>query len=736
MSYPRTKLAAIIALGLTVTAFAPACTGGKQPDEPVTIENKQEVKMSYPETRREEVVDTLHGVEVADPYRWLEDAESEEVQTWMKTQDDFTRKYLEDLPSRDWLEQRFTDLYYIDAVGTPRRKGNRFFLYRRSAKQEKYVVYWKEGNDGEEKVLIDPNTLSDDGSVSLGGIFPSHDGKLVAYKLKENNADEATLYVMTVDTGETSKVDVIPGAKYAWPSWLPDGSGFYYTYLPTDESIPVKERPGYAEARFHKLGTDPAKDPVVIEKTGNPQMFIGAGVSHDGKYLFNYGQHGWNSTDISYRPLDGKHEGKWIPITKGIQAKFDTTVWKDQLYIHTNHEAPNYRLLRVSMSDPSLEKAEVIVEQSETAVLKNVQVIGDKLVLTYMEKAYNQIKIHDLEGKFLREVNLPGIGATGGMSGEPDQAEAFYTFTSFTTPNQIYATNVDTGESSLWAKIEVPIDPSPYKVEQVVYKSKDGTDVTMFVVHRKDIEMDGSTPFILYGYGGFNVSMSPYFRSSIYPWLEAGGGYAVANLRGGGEYGEAWHQAGMLLKKQNVFDDFIAAAEFLVEKGYTKSDKLAIRGGSNGGLLVGATMTQRPDLFEAVICAVPLLDMVRYHLHGSGKTWIPEYGSADDPEQFKVLNAYSPYHNVKEGVDYPATLFLSADSDDRVDPLHARKMAAALQHVDRDGEPLLLRIEENAGHGGGDMVKKWVAADVDTYAFLMKHLGMKAPEAAKGAEGE
>ena len=717
---PRIPLTLLLA-----ATMLSACTKTKKDEQPTQTTTAAEPAMSYPETKREDVTDTLHGVQVADPYRWLEDVKSPDVQAWMSAQHDFTQAYLNDLPTRDWLTRRFTELYYIDAVGTPQRAGDRFFLYRRNAQQEKYVLYWKQGIDGEEKLLIDPNSWT---NASLGGISPSDDGKYLAYKIQENNADEATLHVMEVETGADLKPDVIEGAKYAWPSWTPDNKAFYYTWLPTDESIPAMERPGFAEVRLHTLGSDPATDKIIIEKTGDPQKFIGASISREGKYLFNYEQRGWTSTDISYRPLDGKHEDTWVPIAKGLDAQFDATVWKDQLYIHTNWEAPNWRVLKVSMEDPTLEKATEIIPESSDAVLKNVSIIGGKLALTYMEKAHNQLKVHDLAGKHLHDVALPGIGASGGLSGEPDAEEAFFTFASFTTPNQIYQTNISTNETSLWASIQVPIDPSPYSVEQVFYDSKDGTKVSMFIVQRKDAPRDGSTPFILNGYGGFNVSMTPYFRASIYPWLEAGGGFAVANLRGGGEYGESWHKDGMLLKKQNVFDDFVAASEFLIQSKYTSKEKLAIRGGSNGGLLVGAAMTQRPDLFGAVICAVPLLDMVRYHLHGSGKTWVPEYGSAEDADQFAVLHAYSPYHRVTPKTDYPATLFLSADSDDRVDPLHARKMVAALQHVDTDGEPLLLRIEANAGHGGGGKVSKWVAQDVDTYSFLMKQLGVSAPE--------
>lgn len=709
-------------VGLLMLTACPSSTTKTDPVGP-----QQAGALVYPETKREDIKETLHGQDVQDPYRWLEDASKPDVKQWMTRQDTFTRQYLGKLPKRDALAKRFAELFYVDAVSAPRRKGDRFFWWRRKANQEKYVIYWKEGEKGKEQVLLDPNAMSKDGSISVGNFYPSHDGKYVAYTIKANNADEATLYVMEVATGKKSDVDVIEGAKYAWPSWMPDNSGFYYTSLPTDKKIPIKDRPGYAQVRFHKLGTSPKNDPVVVPKTGDPKMFIGAGVSRDGKYLFSFKWKGWNANDVFIHTITdeaSRTKPNFKPLVENIPAKFSVEVFKDDLYILTNHKAPNYRVLKTSMSNPSLENAKEIIPEQKDNVIQSMDIIGGKLVLMSMKKVNNNIRVHDLDGKVVRDVQLPTVGATFGITGNPDKDEAYFSFMSFTVPRQIYKTSISTGKTDLWAKVNIPIDPSPYKVEQVFFSSKDGTKVPMFIISRKDIKLDGSTPFILNGYGGFNVSLKPYFRASIYPWLEAGGGYAVANLRGGGEFGEQWHQDGMMHKKQNVFDDFIAAAKYLQDKKYTSPKRLAISGGSNGGLLVGAAMTQRPELFGAVICAVPLLDMVRYHLFGSGKTWIPEYGSADDAKQFKTLVAYSPYHNIKPKADYPATLFMSADSDDRVDPLHARKMAAALQNATGGKAPILLRIEENAGHGGGDMVKKSIQSSVDTYSFLMCQLGM------------
>lgn len=698
---------------------------------PLPPEPPAPVGFPYPQSRVGTDADTIHGVSVADPYRWLEDASQAEVQAWMKDQDDTARTYLDKLPGRDQLAARLKELYYVDSVTAPYKRGKRFFYTRRLADKEKAIVYWREGEKGEEKVLLDPNAMTEASKVntSVGRWVPSWDGKRVAFTIKENNADESTLYVMEVDSGKKSEVDVIPGAKYASPSWTPKGDGFYYTWLPTDASIPVAERPGFAEVRFHKLGTDPSKDPVIHEKLGDPRKFLNVSLSRDGRWLFVYKWNGWTSVEITFRDLKNRRQTDFAPFFQSDDAQAYVIAWKKDFFIVTNDGAPRWRVYRTASNKPERKDWKEIIPQHASDVIDEVEVVGGHLVVSYLRNAASAIQIRKLTGQVVRDVELPGIGATFGVRGNPDEDTGYYAFMSYTTPMEIYQTSIKSGKTTLWNKVQVPIDASPYKVEQVWYESADKTKVSMFLVHRKDIPMDGSTPFLLYGYGGFQVSMKPYFNSGIYPWLEAGGGYAVPNLRGGGEYGEEWHKGGMLLEKQNTFDDFIAAASWLVDNKYTAPSRLAIQGGSNGGLLVGAAMTQRPDLFGAVICSVPLLDMVRYHLFGSGKTWISEYGSADDAEQFKALLAYSPYHKVKAGTLYPPTLLLSADNDDRVDPMHARKMAAALQaaHAANEDRPILLRIERDAGHGGADMIKQRVEQSVDTYSFLMKHLGLVKP---------
>jgi prolyl oligopeptidase len=681
-------------------------------------------KAAYPPSRVDDVVENLHGTEVHDPYRWLEDGSSAEVQSWAKEQNAFARRRLDGLAGRDWLGKRLKEVSYVDTVGVPKRAGSRLFFTRRKADQEKAVLYWRADHDGVDHVLVDPNALSADGSTSLGEWVPSYDGKTLAYALQENNADEATLYVKDVASGNISARDRIEGAKYASPSWTPAGDGFYYTWLPTDPGIPVAERPGRAEIRYHALGTDPDGDTVIKGAINDPEKFVWPDLSRDGHWLFTFVV-SYTSVDLSYKDLRTPG-GDWKTLVRSDEAEYWLEAWQDRFYLRTNDGGSRFRVLRVDPSSPDRKDWVEIVPEAPDAVLTDISVIGGRLALSYLRNAASEIELRTLDGKKIRSVKLPGIGSSSGLVGTPEHDEAFYDFSSFTHPPEIWRTSVATGRSRRWAKRDVPVDPEPYTVEQVFYASKDGTRIPMFLVHRRDAPKDGSTPFRLYGYGGFGVSLEPAFSARLYPWLEAGGGYAVANLRGGGEYGEDWHKAGALGNKQNVFDDFIAAGEHLVAEGWTKPERLAIQGVSNGGLLVGAALTQRPDLFKAVICEVPLLDMVRYHRFGSGRTWVSEYGSPDNQDDFGWLYAYSPYHHVRPGTAYPAVLMATADSDDRVDPLHARKMTAALQAASTGG-PVLLRIEAKAGHGGADLVSSAVAEAVDFYAFLFDQLGMRPP---------
>jgi prolyl oligopeptidase len=725
-------------LSISATVALAACGGGSSPPSTLPVDPEPPVAMAdevkpspadppapqrpWPATRRQDVVDTVHGQKIADPFRWLEDEKSPEVQQWMKAQDDFARAQLGKLPGRTELVDRLKQLYYFDAISAPLHRKGRFFFTRKHADKEKTIVYWRQGQKGAEKVLFDPNAWSTDGSKGLGGWWPSQDGKYVAYAVKLNNSDETETKIIEVATGK-DLTDTIPGTKYGGVSWTPDVKGFYYTWVPpVSDTVTTAERPGFAEIRYHKLGADPAKDKVVHPATKNPQTFLAGGVSRDGKWLLARIQHGWNSSDVFFKDAR-KKDAAWTPLVTGVDAVFSATVWRDRFYVMTNHEAPRYRVFKVDPKKPDRASWKEIVPQND-ATLQNMDIVGERLVLSYLRNASSQLEIHDLEGKLVREVELPGIGTSYGISGNPDEDTGYFGFSSFTEPQIIFQTSIRSGKSKEWARVKLPVDTSQLVTEQVFYPSKDGTKISMFIIRKRDAKKDGKNPTVLFGYGGFNVSLTPGFSSSRVVWLERGGIYAIPNLRGGGEYGEEWHRAGMLLKKQNVFDDYLAAAELLIKEGWTSPAHLAIQGGSNGGLLVGAAMTQRPDLFKAVICAVPLLDMLRYHLFGSGKTWIPEYGSAEDPAQFKALYGYSPYRlAVDAGARaYPAVLFDSADHDDRVDPLHARKLAALLQHLQTGDAPVLLRIERNAGHGGADMVKSTVERVADQVLFLESQL--------------
>ena len=681
-------------------------------------------------TRREDVKDTLHGTVVEDPYRWLEDGKAPAVQEWMKAEDTVARAALAQLPERAAIAARLKELFYVDSLGAPRHRGSRYFYRRRVATKEKAIIQWREGKGGKEQVLFDPNTWSTDGSSSLGSWSVSWDGKTVAYAVHQNNSDEATLEIMDVATGKKREAESIAGAKYADASWTPTNDGFYYTWLPTDPAIKSADLPGFAEVRFHKLGDDPKKDAVIHERLNDPSSFVGAEVSRDGHWLMFNVQHGWTSNDVYFKDLRVKGKNDFKPLVVGKSAHFWVEAYKDQFYITTDEGAPRWRVMRADSRNPDQASWKEIVPEQPSATIDSgsgVSILGGRLAIAYLESAQSKLSIFELDGKKVRDVALPGVGTLGGPSGRSDDDEAYFSFESFISPSQVLSLSMKTGVTAPYSKVTVPVDTSPYLVEQVFYPSKDGTRVSMFVVRRKDLKKDGSTRALLYGYGGFQSSETSVFTASIYPWLERGGLYAVPNLRGGSEYGEEWHKNGMRLKKQNVFDDFIAAAEHLVKEGYTRSDRLAISGGSNGGLLVGAAMTQRPDLFSAVLCAVPLLDMVRYHLFGSGKTWISEYGSADDPEQFQALFAYSPYHHIKAGTKYPPVLMLSADSDDRVDPMHARKFVAALQAATTGG-PVLLRIERHSGHGGSDLIKAEVEKGADRYAFALAHTASGPPQ--------
>lgn len=668
-----------------------------------------------PPTRREDVVDELHGVEVPDPYRWLENIDDPAVKEWLDAQDAFARRGLSALPDRAAIHARLSELAIVDRVGAPRIEGDRRFFSKLPASKDKWIRYVQDGEDGEPRVLIDANTLSEDGSISIKGGWPSPDGKRYAYKRSVNAADNGALRIRDVDSGEDLP-DVIEGARYASPSWTPDAQGFYYTALPNDPSIPAPEMPGHASVKFHRLGTDSKDDPEVHPALGDPKTFIGSSLSRDGRWLVLQVSRGFDSHDVWIQDLQGKEgpatKAGFVPVVVGQPHHYQVQVVDGRMYIETDEGAPMGRVMSADPTKPQREHWTELVPEGESALV-SVQLRGGHLVLRYLDKAHSRIRIHDLQGKHVRDQALPGLGTAGGLVGRADLDEAYYGFASYSRPRTTYRTSLATGETTVWHEPKVPVKGDDFVTEQHFATSKDGTKISFFLVRAKTEKADGARPVLLTGYGGFNASRTPGFSSTAITWLERGGIYVGTNLRGGGEYGESWHEAGKGPHKQNTFDDFLAVARWLVDEGWTAKGKIAIMGGSNGGLLVGAAATQAPDLFGAVLCSVPLLDMIRYHRFGAGPTWISEYGSADDAQQFATLWKYSPYHRI-EAQRLPPTLMLSADSDDRVDPMHARKFTAAAQAT---GTEVWLRVEKNAGHGGADRVRAGVERSADQLAF-------------------
>lgn len=640
----------------------------------VNAQSNQEVKkMSKPpQTRVENVVDVNHGQKVEDPYRWLENGESEEVRKWVNEQNAYTRSILDQLPHRQRIKNRLEELLSIGDIGTPQVHKGRYFYTKREGKQNQPILYMREGLTGPEKVLLDPNSLSKEGLVVLDWWFPSEDGRLLAYGLSQEGNEQSTLYVMNVETDKNlpDQITRTTGCSLAWKK---DKSGFYYTRYPKTGEVPKGEENYHRHAFYHQLGNKPDGDPEIFGEGRDMEEWCDVALSPDSRFLLVTASQGWSKSEMYFRDL--QNSDKFVPIVEGIDAMFSGQIVGEHLYLYTNYKAPKYKLLEVDLKAPSMENWRELIPETES-VLEAVQVIGERIVAQYMQNASSRLKIFSLSGEYLKDMELPALGTVYGLNGEWDGSEALFGFQSYFIPPTIYNYDLKTDKLSLYDRVQTDIDTSLYEVKQVWYPSKDGTKISMFLVHKKGLKLDGNNPTMLSGYGGFNANITPTFQRSIFLWLESGGVYAVANLRGGGEYGEEWHKAGMLGNKQNVFDDFISAAEWLISEGYTSPPFLAIMGGSNGGLLMGVALTQRPDLFKAVVCGNPLLDMLRYQNFLIAKLWIPEYGSAEDSLQFKYLYQYSPYHRVRDKTPYPATLFLTAESDTRVDPMHALKMTA------------------------------------------------------------
>jgi prolyl oligopeptidase len=677
-------------------------------------------RLAYPPARREDTGDVLHGEQVPDPYRWLEDGDSPETRAWTAAQNALTESYLARVTARPSIRERLDTLLAIGSLSVPTPAHGRYFYQYRDGRQNQPILYVREGVNGADRVLLDPNRLNAAGTTALDWYHPSEDGRHLAYGLSEDGSEESVLQVLDVSTGGTLP-DRIPHTRAADLAWLPDGSAFYYTRYPAPGEVPPGEEHYHRALYFHVLGTEPAGDRLVFRPAAK-EHWPGVSLSPDGRWLLIGVARTFDQTDLYIQDLRAGTPPE--PVAKDLPALFEGQVIGGRLYLRTNLHAPTYGVYAVDPERPDLDTARELVAPRPDAVLDGLTVVGRHLALTYLERATSRLRLASLDGTEVGEHALPGIGSLFGLGAEWNGSELLYGFSSYTVPPSVYRIDLATGKETLWRRVDADVQPERYTVRQVTYKSRDGTPVTMFVVHARDLELNGDNPTYLTGYGGFSISMAPGFARSLFLWLERGGVVAVPNLRGGGEYGETWHQSGMLGNKQNTFDDFIAAAEWLIASGYTRPDRLAIAGGSNGGLLMGAVLTQRPDLFRAVVIQVPLLDMLRYHRFLIARLWIPEYGSPDDPAQYAWLRAYSPYHHVQEGAAYPAVLLATAESDTRVDPMHARKMTARLQSATGSAHPILLRLEAKAGHGAGKPIAKVLEELTDTWSFVFHELGL------------
>ena len=664
-----------------------------------------------PVARIDSEKDTYGSTIVADPYRWLEDQNSPETRAWIEAQQKCTEGALSNLPGRMELSKRLTELLHADSFEAPVERGGRYFFRKRLAGQDLLQIYMRRGKDGADEVLVDPLPWSKDHSVSATLRHVSKDGKLLFYGRRDGGRDEVSVHVMDVDA-RRNLADVLPSGRYFSVEPTPDNKGIYYT-LATDNG---------PRAYFHAMGSDPARDKLVFGEGLDNQKSLALQISEDGHYLLYLVIKGSAAEKTEVYVQDLKEKRPVVTVVNDLPAPFLPSLAGDRLYLLTNWKAPHWRVYWTNLAAPQREHWQEAIPESD-AKLEEISPVGGKIAALYTRNAVSEMKLFDADGKNSSPIPLPALGSVSNLVGRWESAEAFYTFETFNVPPTIYRYDVTSGISTVWAEPKVPLDRSKFELNQVWYTSKDHTRVPMFLFHKKGLELDGANPVVLTGYGGFNLSETPRYSASSLLWAEHGGIVALPNLRGGGEFGEEWHRAGMLGKKQNVFDDFIGAAEYLIANKYTSAGKLSIRGGSNGGLLVGAAMTQRPDLFQAVVCLYPLLDMLRYHKFLVAPYWVPEYGSADNPDQFGYLAAYSPYQRVVKDAKYPAALFITGDGDTRVAPLHARKMTARLQAATGSERPVLLLYDTKSGHSGGRPVSKLIEEDTDILSFLFWQLG-------------
>jgi prolyl oligopeptidase len=717
------RSAPVVAIALVLS-----CTHASETRPPPGI---YDYGIVYPATAKVEHVDDYHGVQVADPYRWLEDLDSDATARWVKEQNQLTRSYLERIPERAQIRKRLTELWDFEKYGVPVKRGDRYFFTRNDGLQDQGVLYWSEALDAEPRVLLDPNSMSEDGMVALSGYSVSPDGNMVAYGLQIAGSDWVLWKVRNVDNGRD-----VPGSlkwiKWSRISWTNDNMGFFYSRFPKPKKGASREALNFFnKLYYHRLGTKQREDVLVYESRDNKEWRFDGEVTDDGRILVISVTKGTDDRNmVLYKRLDlGADE----PVKTLIGDFFyEYTLVGNEgpiLYFETTNEAPRGRIVAIDTREPGPDGWRQVVPQVH-GTLESADMFGDRLLLTYLLDAHNEIEIFDLDGNRRGEIALPGIGTTWGFYGRRDVGETFYAFTSFTQPTTIYRYELGRGQSTIFRQPKVAFDTAAYETTQVFYESEDGTQIPMFISHKRGLALDGSNPTYLYGYGGFKISLTPWFNISNSVWMEMGGVLAVACLRGGGEYGDEWHEAGRLKNKQNVFDDFAAAAEWLIENKYTSTPRLAIGGGSNGGLLVGASITQRPELFGAAVAQVGVFDMLRFHKYTIGWAWADDYGTSDDPGQFQILRAYSPLHNVAPGAKFPATLLTTADHDDRVVPSHSFKFVSTLQAAQAGSDPILIRVDERAGHGRGKPTSKRIEEATDTWAFLVRELGVGGPEAA------
>lgn len=684
--------------------------------------NEKQNSLQYPISKKVDTIDNYFGTKVPDPYRWLENDTAADVAEWVKAENKVTFDYLNQIPFREKMKERLTSVWNFPKQSAPFKKGDKFFCYKNNGLQNQSILYIMNSLTDSARVLLDPNTLSDDGTVSLASMDISPDGKFLAYAVARGGSDWNEIYFLNIETRQLLE-DHLNWVKFSGIGWFKDGI-YYSGYTPPAKGKELSQKNEYHKLYYHKLGTEQNADKIIIEDKKEPLRNFYASVTEDQKYLIiseeNAGSLG-NALHV-YDLL--KSNSKIITIVPGFDSEFGVVDNIDsELFIRTNLNAKKYKLIKVNVNEPDITKATEILPETND-VLSNISFCGNTIVATYMKDAHSEIKIYDYSGKFLNNLTLPALGTVNTFNSGKNDAEAFYDFTSYNYPTTVFQYDYKTGESKEFFKPAIDFDGSAYEVKQVFYESKDKTKISMFIVSKKGVELDGKNPTLLYGYGGFNISLTPGFSTSRILWLENGGIYAVANLRGGGEYGEEWHLAGTKLKKQNVFDDFISAAEYLINEKYTSPDYLAIQGGSNGGLLVGAVANQRPDLFKVALPAVGVMDMLRYHKFTIGWSWVTDYGNSDNKEEFEYIYKYSPIHNIKENVEYPAIMVTTADHDDRVVPAHSFKYIATLQEKYKGSNPVLIRIETSAGHGAGKPTSKQIDEAVDIYSFIFKNMGI------------